>query len=93
MLKEKCQEKKLHFLDHGNIIMVRHLNASKFHLNKRGTHRFYLMRLLKLSLILQIGSLSYIAWLVITEKIVIPMTMIKLSLRSVQLVLVLKCDS
>ena len=36
-LKEKCREKKLHFLDHGNTITVRHLNASKFYLNKRGT--------------------------------------------------------
>ena len=37
MLKEKCREKKLQFLDHGNTITVRHLNASKLHLNKRGT--------------------------------------------------------
>ena len=37
MLKEKCREKKLQFLDHGNTIMVRHLNASKLRLNKRGT--------------------------------------------------------
>ena len=46
------------------------------------------MCLLKLSLILQIDGLSCIAWLVITEKIVIPKIMmkIKLSLRSVQLV-------
>ena len=36
-LKEKCCEEKLHFLDHGNTITVRHLNASKHHLNKRGT--------------------------------------------------------
>ena len=37
-------------------------------------------------LIVQIDSLSYIAWIVITEKIVIPMTMmkVKLSLSSVQ---------
>ena len=41
--------------------------------------------LLKLSLILQTDSLSYIAWLLIAEKIVIPVIMIKikLSLRSV----------
>ena len=37
MLKEKCPEKKLQFLDHGNIITVRHQNALKLHLNKRGT--------------------------------------------------------
>ena len=37
VLKEKCREKKLQFLDHGNTITVRHLNASKLHLNKRGT--------------------------------------------------------
>ena len=36
-LKEKCREKKLQFLDYGNTITVRHLNASKLHLNKRGT--------------------------------------------------------
>ena len=29
--------KKLQFLDHDNTISVRHLNASKLHLNKRGT--------------------------------------------------------
>ena len=29
--------KKLQFLDYGNIITVRHLIASKLHLNKRGT--------------------------------------------------------
>ena len=41
--------------------------------------------LLKLSLILQTDSLSYIAWLLIAEKIVITVIMIKikLSLRSV----------
>ena len=41
--------------------------------------------LLKLSLILQTDSLFYIAWLLIAEKIVIPVIMIKikLSLRSV----------
>ena len=33
-LKEKCHEKKLQFLDH---CKIRHLNASKLHLNKRGT--------------------------------------------------------
>ena len=37
VLKENYREKKLQFLDHGNIITVRHLNASKLHLNKRGT--------------------------------------------------------
>ena len=37
VLKEKCREKKLQLLDHGNTITVRHLNASKLHLNKRGT--------------------------------------------------------
>ena len=36
-LKEKCREKKLQFLEHGNTIRVRQLNASNFHLNKRGT--------------------------------------------------------
>ena len=36
-LKEKCREKKLQFLDYGNTITVRNLNASKLHLNKRGT--------------------------------------------------------
>ena len=29
--------KKLQFLDHSNTITLRHLNASKLHLNKRGT--------------------------------------------------------
>ena len=37
VLKEKCREKKLQILDHGNTITVRHLNPSKLHLNKRGT--------------------------------------------------------
>ena len=37
VLKEKCREKKLQFLYHGNTITVRHLNASKLRLNKRGT--------------------------------------------------------
>ena len=36
-LKEKCREKNLQFLNHRNTITVRHLNASKFRLNKRGT--------------------------------------------------------
>ena len=69
-LKDKCCEKKLQFLDHSGTATVRHLNASKLHL----------IRLLKLSLILQIDSMSYIAWLVITEKIVIPTTMMKIKL-------------
>ena len=36
-LKEKCREKALQFLDHGNTITIRQLNASKLHLNMRGT--------------------------------------------------------
>ena len=36
-LKDKRREKKLHFIKHGNPIKVGHLNASKLHLNKRGT--------------------------------------------------------
>ena len=36
-LKEKCREKILQLLNHGNIITVRHLNVLKLHLNKRGT--------------------------------------------------------
>ena len=36
-LKERSHEKKLQFLDHGSTITIRHLNASKIHLNKRGT--------------------------------------------------------
>ena len=35
--KEKCREKILQLLNHGNIITVRHLNVLKLHLNKRGT--------------------------------------------------------
>ena len=37
ILKDRCREKKFHFINHGNAIMVRHLNTSKLHLNKRGT--------------------------------------------------------
>ena len=33
--------KKKLFLDHGNLIAVRHLNASKLHLNKTGTQVLY----------------------------------------------------
>ena len=36
-LKDRCCEKNLHFINHGNAITVRHLNASKHYLNKRGT--------------------------------------------------------
>ena len=36
-LKDRCREKNLNFINHGNTITVRHLNASKLHLNKRGT--------------------------------------------------------
>ena len=36
-LKDRCREKKIYFINHGNAITVRHLNASKLHLNKRGT--------------------------------------------------------
>ena len=36
-LKEKRREKNLQFLNHGNIIPARHLNASRLYLNKRGT--------------------------------------------------------
>lgn len=36
-LKEKCREKNLQFLNHGNTIMEWHLNASKLHINKKGT--------------------------------------------------------
>ena len=63
------------------LLRLRHLNASKLHLNKRSTQMLY-----NGYLIVQIDSLSYIAWIVITEKIVIPMTMmkVKLSLSSVQ---------
>ena len=58
-LKEKCHLKKLQFLDHGNTITVRHLNASKLHLNKRSTQMLY-----SGYLIVQIDSLSFIAWIV-----------------------------
>ena len=36
-LKDNRREKKLHFIKHGNAIKVGHLNASKLHLNKKGT--------------------------------------------------------
>ena len=36
-LKDKCREKNIHFINHGNPITVRYINASKLHLNKRGT--------------------------------------------------------
>ena len=36
-LKDRCREKNFNFINHGNAITVRHLNASKLHLNKRGT--------------------------------------------------------
>ena len=36
-MKDRCREKNFHFINHGNTITVRHLNASKLHLNKRGT--------------------------------------------------------
>ena len=39
-LKDRCREKNFHFINHGNAITVRNLNAlnaSKLHLNKRGT--------------------------------------------------------
>ena len=36
-LKDRCREKNIHFINHGNALTVRHLNASKLHLNKRGT--------------------------------------------------------
>ena len=35
-LKDRCRE-NIHFINHGNALTVRHLNASKLHLNKRGT--------------------------------------------------------
>ena len=35
--KDRCCEKNFHFINHGNVIPVRNLNASKLHLNKRGT--------------------------------------------------------
>ena len=36
-VKGKVSQKKLQFLDHGNTITERQLNASKLHLDKRGT--------------------------------------------------------
>ena len=36
-LKARCREKNFHFINHGNAITVRHLNASKLDLNKRST--------------------------------------------------------
>ena len=36
-LKDSCREKNIHFINHGNAIMVRHLNTSKLHLSKRIT--------------------------------------------------------
>ena len=36
-LEKSIAEKKIKFFDHGKTISVRHLNASKLHLNKRGT--------------------------------------------------------
>ena len=36
-LKDRCYEKNLNYINRGNAITVRHLNASKTHLNKRGT--------------------------------------------------------
>ena len=36
-LKDMCRKKNLDFINHGNAITVRYLNASKLHLNKRGT--------------------------------------------------------
>ena len=36
-LKDRCREKNLHIIKHGNAITVKHVNASKHHLNKRGT--------------------------------------------------------
>ena len=35
-LKDRCREKNFHFINHGNAITVRHLNASKLYLNKGG---------------------------------------------------------
>ena len=43
-------QKKLHFLNHSNIVTVRHLNISKFHLSKTKFYLIYLS-LLKLYLI------------------------------------------
>ena len=89
VLKVKCWEKKLQFLDHGNTITARHLNASKLHLNKRGTQMLSNVFAEAISNITN-WQFALHTWLVITEKIVMPMTMmkLKLSLRSVQLVLV-----
>ena len=36
-LKDRCYEKNLNYVNRRNAITVRHLNASKTHLNKRGT--------------------------------------------------------
>ena len=36
-LKDSCREKNLNFISHWKAIKVRNLNASKLHLNKRGT--------------------------------------------------------
>ena len=36
-LKDSCLEKNIHFINHGNAIMFRHLNTSKLHLSKRIT--------------------------------------------------------
>ena len=36
-LKDRCREKNLRFINHGNAISVRHLNASELHLNKIAT--------------------------------------------------------
>ena len=36
-LQDRCREKNMHFINHGNALTVRHLNASKVHLNTRGT--------------------------------------------------------
>ena len=36
-LKDRCREKKFRFVNHGTALTIRHLNASKLHLNKRGT--------------------------------------------------------
>ena len=36
-LKDICREKNIHFINHGNAIMVRHLYTSKLNLSKRIT--------------------------------------------------------
>ena len=36
-LKDMCRGKNFHFINHGNAITVRHLIASKLHLNEGGT--------------------------------------------------------